>query len=339
MGRPMTTALRVMMLVLTGLFWVAARAEAGALRYTAVDLGTLPGDTQSRPELLNNLGQVIGTSRGSNGDTPFLYSGGQMTPIASNSTINDVGQITHLTHGGPDGFNAYSINNSGLAVGRVGNNLAEAATMQGGVVTPLGTLEPGGWSVAYGVGNSGLIVGSASVGGMEHPVMFKDGQIVDLGQLPGTNAGMASAVNASGQVIGHSIGTVDHAPHGFLYSDGRLTELGSLGGVGASLPNGINAAGQIVGWSTSNSGVDHAFLYQGGQMLDLNNLVASTGGLTLAAAEGINNLGQIAVQATDSDGRSHSLLLTPLTVPEPTSLALAGIIITIMSCRRRQRRR
>src|SRR3954451_12176505 len=64
----------------------------------------------------------------------------------------------------------------------------------------------------------------------------------------------------------------------------------------------------------------HAFLYSGGQMMDLNDLIDRTLGITLYDARGISNNGQIVAD--------HYLLTPILTpVPEPSTLALFGVAL------------
>ena len=85
-----------------------------------------------------------------------------------------------------------------------------------------------------------------------------------------------------------------------------MINLGTLGGSSA-YAFGINNIGQIVGGSLTGSGDEHAFLYSGGSMSDLNNLVALPPGVFLFQASGINDVGQIAANGTDG----HGYLLTP----------------------------
>jgi probable HAF family extracellular repeat protein len=76
---------------------------------------------------------------------------------------------------------------------------------------------------------------------------------------------------------------------------------------------GINNLGQIVGYAqiTGNSAY-HAFLYSGGKMQDLNNLLVPNSGWTLASANKINDRGQIVGYGFSPlpDG-PHAFLLTP----------------------------
>ncbi len=70
-------------------------------------------------------------------------------------------------------------------------------------------------------------------------------------------------------------------------------------------------------------------------MLNLNNLLdpASGNGWTLQHAVGINNLGQI-VGTGLLNGVSESFLLTPMAVPEPTTITLAAMAFVVLLTRR-----
>jgi probable HAF family extracellular repeat protein len=94
---------------------------------------------------------------------------------------------------------------------------------------------------------------------------------------------------------------------------------GLLGGT-LSLAYGINNLGQVVGYADTRSG-DHAFLYNGGTMVDLNTLLAPTNpGWDLASAQAINDTGQIVGYGYNPSGQFDAFLLTP--APEPATLGL-----------------
>jgi probable HAF family extracellular repeat protein len=101
-----------------------------------------------------------------------------------------------------------------------------------------------------------------------------------------------------------------------------LKDLGTLGLGGTnSFGFGVNASGQVAGASTIAGGADHAFLDSGGQMLDLNDLIAPGSSFTLEGAYGISNNGYI-TGIGSGPGGERAFLLTP--VPEPAGLVLLG---------------
>jgi probable HAF family extracellular repeat protein len=106
--------------------------------------------------------------------------------------------------------------------------------------------------------------------------------------------------------------------HAFLSAPngGALKDLGTLGGT-ISHGLAVNTSGQVVGYSrlAGDVGPDSAFLYSGGQMLDLNDLVDPTTvppGAWLNGALGINDDGEITGIMGMPDGSTHAFLLTPL---------------------------
>jgi probable HAF family extracellular repeat protein len=114
--------------------------------------------------------------------------------------------------------------------------------------------------------------------------------------------------------------------------------LGNLGGTNGVV-NALNNASQVVGWSQVASGAQHAFLHSNGTMQDLNLLIPPISGITLITAVGIDDSGRIAAYGTDSSGRTEEFLLTPAAVPEPSSLAIFGLVILGFIARHRRSRR
>ena len=94
------------------------------------------------------------------------------------------------------------------------------------------------------------------------------------------------------------------------HGGGTPQSLGTLGGTN-SYGFGINNIGQVVGESDTSSGAEHAFLYSGGAMRDLNKLISNTSGWTLEAAFGINDNAQIVGVGINSSGQTDGFLLTP----------------------------
>lgn len=105
-----------------------------------------------------------------------------------------------------------------------------------------------------------------------------------------------------------------------------MLDPGTLGG-GSSEAFGMNNANFVVGRSDRNSLGTRAFVWDGNQMRDLNDLLVNGAGWTLVDARDINDSGQITGYGT-FNGQTRAFLLNPVSdVPEPSAWApaLAGL--------------
>lgn len=145
--------------------------------------------------------------------------------------------------------------------------------------------------------------------------LLVDGTTQNLGTLGGTNAwAVEAAFNATlgvAQVAGSSL-TAAGATRAFLWTAGgsggvpgnpQMQNLGTLGGT-VSEASAINAVGQVTGYADTATGVDRAFLYTSGSMVDIGAKVAAaagSGGLGLpwSYGFGINASGQVCGTAYD----------------------------------------
>lgn len=322
----------------TGLLTAPALAQS----YQVTDLGTV-GGYMSRAWGVNNLNHAVGTSFTANANMHgFSWAQGinDILPVPGDLQgeafgVNqaetvvgmnyDMGQEVmngYISNGGvvtPLGqIGARAINNLGEVVGYVSINSASfggwvdhAARWSNGVITDVGSLG-GDFSYLFGINDQSQAVGYSFLSGnlRTHAALYKAGTWTDLGTLGGNNSG-AYAISNSGFVVGHS-DTAAGAPHAFRYVvDGsgavlsRL-DLGELGG-GWSYAYAVNEAGTVVGTS-----YDHAFIYTGGQMVDLNSLIAANAGWILNTATGINDQGTI-VGAGMYHGIPHAYMMMPQT--------------------------
>ncbi len=202
-------------------------------------------------------------------------------------SITDLGVVGSTSAG-------FAINNSGQVVGQ---SYGHAVLYSGGSTADLGTLGGVGDSIAYGINDSGQIVGTAAtVASGPQPFLYSGGVMSQLSSmaLPGGIYGATPyAINDSGQIVGYAY-TTDNLHYGnslenhaCLYSNGVTTDLGTLGGNG-SVAYAINSDGVSVGYSITSDAAQHAALYSGGGVSDLGTL----GGLN-SYAYGINDAGQI----------------------------------------------
>jgi probable HAF family extracellular repeat protein len=184
--------------------------------------------------------------------------------------------------------------------------------------------------------------------------------MVDLGTLGGKFS-EATAINNAGQVVGSATLAGDRSQHAFLYQDGTMIDLGTLGQEGGegsyySRATDLNELGQVVGHSSRDIDPEAtfipgsayaAFLFDDGELLDLNDLVELEPGWFLIDARGINDWGAIVAEGVSIDGTYGSFLLTPKghalptppQVPEPATLAVLAAGLALWAASRGRIRR
>src|SRR5215469_11266107 len=182
-----------------------------------------------------------------------------------------------------------------------------------GHLTDLGALPGNNSSAVFEVNGNGIGVGMSETATTDpytgwpsdNAVMFKNGQVTNLGTLPGGYESQANDINDLGQVSGFaSNGTPDPysffgwgtQARSFIWQDGVMRDIGTLGGPDA-VSTALNAAGQITGQSYTSATANPAtgtptldpFLWQNGRMRDLGTL-----GGTIGFANWLNNAGKVA---------------------------------------------
>jgi probable HAF family extracellular repeat protein len=206
--------------------------------------------------------------------------------------------------------------------------VAHAYAWRNGAKTDLGTLPGGASSAAFWINSSGWITGNSQSGQTDpvipglpelRAVIWKDGQIRDLGTLGGSSS-FSQAINDRGQVTGLALNDIPDPfsffyqylyclpfgicpanatqTRGFIWDEASgMQDIGTLGGPDA-FPSLINSHGQIAGFSYTDSTPQpttgfptlHPFLWEKGKgMKDLGSL----GGTNTASVNGLNERGEV----------------------------------------------
>jgi probable HAF family extracellular repeat protein len=270
--------------------------------YTVKDLGNLGNsrNPNSAGQAINNSGQVVGRAMNAN-DTSraTLFSG-------TGSNNKDLGSLT-----GDLQSQARGINDAGAVVGVavIPGGLSRATLFSGTgtgnvnlgfVLGPPVDTEQNSSSEAYGINNSGLIVGRST------DVVFVDNYSYlfatlfsttnqDLGTLGGYSGGFAYAINSRGEVVGVAPTTTGL---------GNATLFGTSPQFNMSLSQyssearDINDSGLVVGYVSTSTG-PHATTFHNGAAFDLGVHDSGThiGGSSISTS--VNGAGQVVGYFTD----------------------------------------
>jgi len=212
-------------------------------------------------------------------------------------------------------------------------------------VTGLGTLPGDSSSIAYGINDAGVVVGSSSdAGGSSTLAGFRwqAGVMADLGLYAGHSAVRPWDVNNAGNITGRATGGPGGSNYG-VYHDGTGWQL--AGWVGGTRGNGfgINEANQMVGnmrlpsgnfsrayvWSPTGGTVELPTIHQD----DPNNSVPAYNGFEGGSyATGINNHGVVVGSSgiSDTHGSDRGFRWSAgggmVNLGTPASQGLAGLV-------------
>jgi probable HAF family extracellular repeat protein len=333
--------------------------------YTLRELPTL-GGTVGAADSINDEGWIAGYANVAGNQTEHAV-------LWTNSTLSDLGTL-----GGPNSSVGFPTKNSqGILVGfsqtaasdplREGwnylcgpsgnkplcqgkNLITRGFIWQDGVMRALPALG-GNISEAFGINNSGQVVGVAETGNTDSTcvrpqvldytgvIWNPDGSMHALHPFAGDAISAAVGINNNGQAVGGSGPCAPLSPaigtHAVLWQSGSAiaTDLGNLGGDTNNVAFAINGESQIVGISAvSGNATVHAFFWQdGGPMQDLGTLP----GDVLSIAYSLNDAGQIVGQSCDAKGNCRACIwqngtatdLNALLAPGPTVHLLVALDI------------
>ena len=306
---------------------------APATKWTITDV--LPA-WAGQAEGINNRGEVTGWMYGSNpipGHVAFIWANGRLQDlgipagefasqgfgISNNGTIvGDTNQRAAVWSNGtwtvlPLNGSLNDVNEGGVAVGALrfpGKLEFSAAVYRNGVVTDLGTIPGGdGYSFAWGVNNSGTMVGIASLPTPPFSGLFKfrafvyeNGAMHVVEPLGGTSSYLYD-INNGGTAVGCSDTAGDRLV-ATIYRNGVLQPLTEI--PGNSCARSINERGDVVGSSDGGG-----WVYSNGTLTMLNQVAeVRAAGYTQATPIAINDRGWIAGNGYKPASGGVAFLLT-----------------------------
>jgi probable HAF family extracellular repeat protein len=208
--------------------------------------------------------------------------------------------------------------------------LAHAFRWKHGVISDLGALPGVNFSAVGSINSRGWATGQSQTSTIDpvagipefRGVLWKEGQILDLGTLGSGTESLGIWVNDAGQVIGFStintepdpVGFFGFPTHTFIWQNGQKLDIGTLGG-NDTFPGGASCShppeGLVWGASTTSTTLNSdtglptidPFLWDHGKMTDLGTLGGTFGFAQCTNSRhqviGLSSLGETPIACTD----------------------------------------
>jgi probable HAF family extracellular repeat protein len=248
---------------------------------------------------VNSSGRIVANAADVLGGQYHVFdvTGPQAVPIPTGGTTVESLGLTNAGH--VYGSTTTVLPQNGITVTR-------GFIFKDGALTVLGTLG-GNWGVVYGMNDLGDAVGVAALpdpnfdfgNGGDRAVIYRAGEVINLGVLPGDTRSWAYAINNKGDVVGNSapmfFGGPYPTPRVFLFRDGQMRDIGALPGASRVMvwSRSINDAGMVVGLCEIGTAVPFLWTEATG-MVDLRYRISPvTPANGFPQTHALNNRGQM----------------------------------------------
>jgi probable HAF family extracellular repeat protein len=298
--------------VVVGWAWTAGSIDYKAFAYINGQMQA--GMFNSRYHDINNSGDIVGWMKNS------LTGNNLHAVLISNGKTNDLGSLgTSFKHS-----EAWAINNEGEVVGfsYISSATRRAFLYSGGYMQEIGSLG-GNHSKATGINDFRRIVGYSDTAdaGITHAFLHSNGEMIDIGTLPGYSLSFAQGINNSSQIVGYVSNPPGNPARAFIYSNGEMRDLNELidtrlGWVLKSA-TAINESGQITGSAINPSGFTRAYL-----------LTPLVGGRIIDSQQPQPAYGQLPIKVA---GKTKLIVVTHGSVPKGSSVEESTAWVTTMT--------
>lgn len=154
------------------------------------------------------------------------------------------------------------------------------------------------WTRAYGINNSGTVVGDFRDQSNRRHGFIYDGLNYRQIDFPGASFTIPQAINDRGQIVGAFYDSHGF-PHGFLFFQGFFTQI-DFPDATDTFVRGINNTGDIVGMYDTTQPVTHGFTIRGSQYRTIDYPVTYQYPESLTDVTGINDGGKMVGFSFDS---------------------------------------